>query len=66
MILGSQGAVIYKEISNLIKENKLWLGYDNGGTKWFQVPDNYDILTESRKKKVNGIKYFSMGSVNWF
>jgi hypothetical protein len=66
LILGSQGAVIYKEISNLIKENKLWLGYDNGGTKWFQVPDDYDIPTESRKKKVDGVKYFSMGSVNWF
>lgn len=66
LILGSQGAVIYKEISQLIKENKVWLGYDNGGTKWFQVPDDYDIPTESRKKKVNGIKYFSMGSVNWF
>lgn len=66
LILGSQGAVIYKEISNLIRENKLWLGHDNGGTKWFQVPDDYDIPTESRKKKVNGIKYFSMGSVNWF
>lgn len=66
LILGSQGAVIYKEISSLIKENRLWLGYDNGGTKWFQVPDDYDIPTESRKKKVDGVKYFSMGSVNWF
>jgi hypothetical protein len=66
LILGSQGAVIYKEISSLIKDNKLWLGHDNGGTKWFQVPDDYDIPTESRKKKVDGIQYFSMGSVNWF
>lgn len=66
LILGSQGAAIYKEISNLFKENKIWLGYDNGGTKWFQVPIDYDIPTESRKKTVNGIKYFSMGSVNWY
>lgn len=66
LILGQQGAVIYKEFFPLIKENKVWLGYDNGGTKWFQVPNDYDIPTESRKKIVNGVKYFSMGSVNWY
>jgi hypothetical protein len=27
---------------------------------------DYDIPTESRKKIVNGVKYFSMGSVNWY
>jgi hypothetical protein len=66
IILGQQGAVIYKEIFPLIKENKIWLGHNNGGTKWFQVPMDYDIPTESRKKIENGIKYFSMGSVNWY
>lgn len=66
LILGQQGAIIYKEFFPLIKDNKVWLGYDNGGTKWFQVPMDYDIPTESRKKVVNGIKYFSMGSVNWY
>ncbi|MDD4289928.1 MAG: adenine-specific methyltransferase EcoRI family protein [Patescibacteria group bacterium] len=66
LVLGQQGAVIYKEFFPLIKENKVWLGYDNGGTKWFQVPMDYDIPTESRKKIVNGIKYLSMGSVNWY
>lgn len=66
LILGQQGAVIYKEFFPLIKENKVWLGYDNGGTKWFQVPNDYDIPTESRKKTVNGVQYFSMGSVNWY
>src|SRR3990167_4112287 len=66
LILGSQNAITYKEIFRFIKENKLWLGYDNGGTKWFQVPMDYDIPTESRIKIENGIKYFSMGSVVWF
>lgn len=66
LILGSQNAITYKETFKYIKENKMWLGYDNGGTKWFQVPEDYDIQTESRKKIVNGIKYFSMGSVVWF
>lgn len=66
LILGDQNAITYKEIFKLIKEDKLWFGYDNGGTKWFQVPDDYDIPTESRKKIVNGVKYFSMGRVMWF
>lgn len=66
LILGNQNGITYKEVFKLIKENKIWLGVDNGGTKWFQVPDGYDIQTESRKKVVNGIKYFSMGSIMWF
>ncbi|OGJ54786.1 hypothetical protein A2880_03365 [Candidatus Peribacteria bacterium RIFCSPHIGHO2_01_FULL_49_38] len=66
LILGDQNAITYKEIFRLIGEDKLWLGYDNGGTKWFQVPMDYDIPTESRKKIVNGVKYFSMGRIMWF
>lgn len=66
LILGNQNALTYKETFSLIKDNKIWLGYDNGGTKWFQVPMDYDIKTESRKKIENGIKYFSMGSILWF
>ncbi|PIN90863.1 modification methylase [Candidatus Pacearchaeota archaeon CG10_big_fil_rev_8_21_14_0_10_34_76] len=66
IILAQQNAITYKETFNLIKENKIWLGVDNGGTKWFQVPNNYDITTESRKKVEDGKKFFSMGSVVWF
>lgn len=66
LIVGNQNAILYKEIFKLIKDGKLWLGVDNGGTKWFQVPDDYDIQTESRKKIVDGVKYFSMGSIVWF
>ncbi len=66
LVIGNQNAITYKEIFPLIKDNKLWLGVDNGGTKWFQVQNDYDIKTESRKKIENGIKYFSMGSIMWF
>ncbi len=66
LILGDQNAITYKEIFKLIKDNELWMGYDNGGTKWFQVPMDYDIPTESRKKVVDGVKYFSMGRILWF
>jgi hypothetical protein len=66
LIIGDQNAVSYKEIFKLVREDKLWLGYDNGGTKWFQVPNDYSIETETRIKIVNNIKYFSMGRVVWF
>jgi len=66
LILGDQNAVTYKETFGYVQNNKLWVVYDNGGTKWFQVPMDYDIPTESRKKIVNGVKYFSMGRILWF
>jgi hypothetical protein len=66
LILGDQNAITYKETFKLIKQDKMWLGYDNGGTKWFQVPMDYDIPTETRKKIENGVKYFSMGRIVWF
>ncbi|UOE41620.1 adenine-specific methyltransferase EcoRI family protein [Chryseobacterium suipulveris] len=66
IVIGHQNAITYKEIFTLLKENKIWLGADNGGTKWFKVNDDYDIKTESRKKTENGEKFFSMGSIVWF
>ena len=66
LILGDQNAVAYKEVFARIRDGRVWLGHDNGGTKWFRVPMEYDIRTESRKKIVDGIKYFSMGRICWF
>jgi adenine-specific methyltransferase EcoRI-like protein len=66
VILGNQNAITYTDIFTLIRENKVWLGVNNGGTKWFEVNADYDIKTKSRKKVENGRKFFSMGSVNWY
>jgi hypothetical protein len=66
VIIGNQNAITYKEVFPLIQQNRVWLGKDNGGTKWFQVPNDYHIETKSRTKIENGIKYFSMGSIMWF
>ena len=66
LIIGNQNNFTYKEVFKLVKENKIWAGVDNGGTKWFEVPDHYEIETETRIKTVKGKKYFSMGSVYWF
>jgi hypothetical protein len=66
IVLGNQNAIIYTDIFPFIREDKLWLGVDNGGTKWFQVPEGYEIKTKSRIKTENGKKYFSMGSIMWY
>jgi hypothetical protein len=66
LIVGSQNAITYKEIFELIKDNKLWLGVDNGGTKWFKVPEHYEIKTLTRIKHQEDGKYFSMGNVVWY
>ena len=66
VIIGDLNAITYKEIFKLIKDNKVWLGFDNGGTKWFQVPLHYNIQTPTRIKIENGVKYFSKGSIVWF
>ena len=66
LILGNQNAISYQEVFKQIKQNKIWLGVDNGGEKWFEVNSDYTIRTKSRQKVKNGKKYFSMGNVNWF
>jgi hypothetical protein len=66
LVIGDQNFITYREIFEQIMADNLWFGYHNGGTKWFRVPDDYEIKTESRKKVVDGVKYFSMGRAYWF
>ncbi len=66
LILGDQNAISYKEVFNFFEQRKIWLGVDNGGTKWFEVNESYDIRTQSRKKIENGKKFFSMGRICWY
>ena len=67
LILGNQNAITYSEIFKLIKEDRLWLGYDNGGEKWFRVPDDYDHTTDKSKIKVeDGVRYLAMKNMAWF
>jgi hypothetical protein len=67
LILGNNNAITYSDIFKLIKDDRLWLGYNNGGEKWFRVPDDYDhTITEARVKVVDGARFLSMGNVSWF
>ncbi|AYJ33016.1 modification methylase [Corynebacterium xerosis] len=66
LVLGDQNHAKYSSVFPHIVENRLWFGYENGGEKWFRVPDDYEIKTESRKKIVDGVKYHSMGRIYWY
>lgn len=65
LIIGGQNALTYKEVFTLMKENKVWLGY-NFGNMEFKVPDYY----EPRKTRFwideNGQKWRSLGNICWF
>jgi hypothetical protein len=67
LILGSQNAITYADIFRLIKDNRLWFGYNNGGEKWFRVPANYVHTTDTSKiKDENGVRYLAMKNLAWF
>jgi hypothetical protein len=64
IIIGSLNAITYKGIFPLLKENKMWLGYNNG-YKEYIVPNHYE-LSESGCREENGVKYRGMGNTYWF
>ncbi len=63
LIIGNLNSITYKEIFKLIKNNQLWLGYNNGH-KVYMVPDDYE------QKNIfigeDGKKYAKMGNTGWF
>lgn len=65
LIIGNQNALMYKEIFPLVKNNRAWLGYNNGDMA-FRVPDD----TEPRKTRYwvdsTGQKWRSLGNAMWF
>ena len=64
IIIGSLNAISYKEIFPLLKENRMWVGYNNG-PKEFVVPNHYESK-ETGYREENGIKYRSLGNTYWF
>lgn len=62
LIIGPNNTIHYKEVFPLIKENKLWLGYNNGPKKYL-VPDDYDSKS---LVDIEGKKYMQMGNTSWF
>lgn len=67
LIIGNMGAVIYKEIFPLIKDNRLWLGVTRNGTgsMWFRIGDGMPIKT-GQKTDTSGVRYQTVGNTAWF
>ncbi len=63
LIIGNTNAITYEEIFPFLKENKIWLGINNGA-KTYQVPAHYEqnnIFVGN-----DGKKYAKMGNTCWF
>lgn len=61
LIIGSENSISYKEIFNIIKLDKVWLGYN--AVKRFTMPDNQihnSVVIE------NGTRYAVFGNVCWY
>lgn len=65
VVLGNQGAITYKEIFPLIKENMLWLGVQNGDMA-FKVPDHYEPRATRYWLDASGQKWRSFGNMCWY
>lgn len=63
IILGTIGAIAYKEIFPLIKKNELWLGFTTG-SRDFYVPNTEKY--SNAKENNEGNKYLSLGNTSWF
>lgn len=62
LIIGNQNAISYKEVFPLIKENKMWLGF-NSGAQTFLVPSKFERNNTFIK---DGKKYAKFGNICWF
>lgn len=66
LIIGNVNAITYKEIFNLIKDNKAWLGINLGrGISGFIVPEYYDLYGTEARIDNNGNKIVSSNSCLW-
>lgn len=65
IIVGNQNAIKYKDIFPLIKENKIWLGYKNGGMA-FKVPDHYESGPTGYWQDDSGQRWMSLGNACWY
>jgi len=66
LIIGNINAITYKEIFNLIKENKVWLGINMGrGISGFIVPDHYELYGTETKIDSFGNRIISPNNCLW-
>ena len=62
LIIGNNNAVTYKEVFPLIKENKIWLGYNVNKTFEFRLSKDY----EKWSRIENGVKFGNVPAISWY
>lgn len=63
LIIGNNNALTYKEIFQLLKDNKIWLGYHSNKTMEFRLPDYYEKWDRVDE---DGVKYGKVPAISWF
>lgn len=66
LIIANINAITYKDVFNLIKENRIWLGVNFGrGISGFIVPDDYELYGLETKINEKGQKIISPNNCLW-
>jgi len=66
LIIGNINAITYKEIFNLIKDNKAWLGVNLGrGISGFIVPEDYELYGTEARIDSDGNRIVSPNNCLW-
>lgn len=65
LVVGNQNAISYKEVFNLLVDNRMWLG-NRSGDMAFQVPDHYEPRETRYWMDADGQKWRSLGNACWF
>ena len=63
IIIGNQNVITYRDVFPLLKDNKIWIGYNTGG-QTFLVPD--DFTKDNTYVAEDGKKYAKFGNICWF
>ena len=67
LIIGNMGAVSYKEIFPLIKDNRIWYGASiHSGDREFGVPQSYPLNAAGFRVDEQGNKFIRVKGVRWF
>ena len=65
LIIGNQNAISYKEFFPYLRDNKVWVGYNNGDMS-FMVPEDYEPRETRFWVDGTGQKWRSLGTITWF
>lgn len=67
LLIGNMNAVTYKDISPLVKDNKLWYGPSiSSGDREFRVPKTYPLSAATCREDTQGNRYIRVKGVRWF